>query len=325
MIHVISSTNNTGISMSAQGYLRPLRIANIDHEFVSYATFLKNYSDFKTKKCLIIPVPSAWRFTPAMNMPFINTFVCESNVIPIGDASKLICMQEIWAPSHFCQQVLKNNNFDSKWVPYSMEMPLRECTKNQKIFTFLCSFDGKFTIHRKGITHAINAFKKVFADIKDVAMVIKTFDLTERSQRILTECIDGDVRITIKNGFVETVDEIYDDVDCYVSLHAAEGFGRHIAEAMLRKIPTICTNYGGNTDFCNENTAMLVGGEFVSHKYDTQYNWNGLWLHPNLIEAQLHMRKLYESGYTKDLDSAKQQVEIMYSDDAVAKILKGIL
>lgn len=325
MIYVVSSTNNTGISMSAQGYLRPLRLANVEHEFVSYKTFLDNYNDFKNKKCLLIPVPSAWRFTPTTNLPFINAFVCESNVIPIGDASKLRCIQEIWTPSRFCQQVLKNNHFDSKWVPYSMEMPLRECTKNQKMFTFLCSFDGKFTIHRKGIVHAINAFKKAFVDIKDVAMVIKTFDLTERSQRILTERIGDDTRITIKNGFVETVDEIYDDVDCYVSLHATEGFGRHIAEAMLRKIPIICTNYGGNTDFCTEDTALLVGGEFISHKYDPQYNWNGLWLQPNLIKAQLHMRRLYEGWVSKDIDKAKHHIEAWYSDETVAKILKGIL
>lgn len=325
MIYVVSSTNNTGISMSAQGYLRPLRLANIDHEFVPYKTFLDNYNHFKTQKCLLIPVPSAWRFTPENNAPFINAFVCESNVIPATDASKLRCIQDIWTPSRFCQDVLKNNHFNSKWVPYSMEMPLRECTKNQKVFTFLCSFDGKFTIHRKGIVYAIQAFQKAFANIKDVAMVIKTFDLTEKNHRILAERIGNDDRITIINWFVKTVDEIYDDVDCYVSLHAAEGYGRHIAEAMLRKVPVICTNYGGNTDFCTEDTALLVNGEFVSHQYDPQYNWNGLWIQPNVLSAQLHMRRLFEGWVTRDLDKAKQHIETWYSDETVAKILKSIL
>jgi hypothetical protein len=37
------------------------------------------------------------------------------------------------------------------------------------------------------------------------------------------------------------------------------------------------------------------------------------------------MRKLYESRHTKDLDNAKQQVEMMYGDKTIAKILKGIL
>jgi glycosyltransferase involved in cell wall biosynthesis len=303
-----------------------MRIAGIDHAFVDYRDFLKNAADYQDKKCLIIPVPSAWRFTLKEKVPFINAFVCESNVIPESDAKKLRCIEQIWTPSRFCQKVLHNNHFKSKYVPYSMEMPLRECTKNQKVFTFLCSFDGKFTIHRKGIIHAINVFKRAFEDIKDVAMVIKTFDLTERSKNILTECIGvNDSRITIKDGFVETVDEIYDDIDCYVSLHATEGYGRHLAEAMLRKIPVICTNYGGNTDFCTEETALLVDGEFVSHKYDAQYNWNGLWLHPNLLKAQLHMRRLYEGWVAKDIEKAKQCIETWYSDEAVAKILKGIL
>jgi len=325
MIYVVSSTNKTGISMSAQGYLRPLRTAGIDHAFVEYRDFLKNAAVYQDKKCLIIPVPSAWRFTLKEKVPFINAFVCESNVIPKSDAKKLRCIEQIWTPSRFCQKVLHNNHFVSKYVPYSMEMPLRECTKNQKVFTFLCSFDGKFTVHRKGIIHAINAFKRAFDDVDDVALVIKTFDLKPSTQKLLNDYIDNDKRITIKTNFVDTIDEIYDDVNCYVSLHASEGFGRHIAEAMLRKIPIICTNYGGNTDFCTPETAMLVNGEFVSHKHDTQYNWNGVWIYPNIISAQLLMNRLYQGKIQTNVVKAYEHIKSMYSDEAVAKILKGIL
>lgn len=325
MIYVVSSTNNTGISMSAQGYLRPLRITGIDHAFVKYSDFLKNAAYYQDKKCLLIPVPSAWRFTLKDKVPFINAFVCESNVVPESDAKKLRCIEQIWTPSRFCQKVLANNHFKSEYAPYSMEMPLRECTKNQKVFTFLCSFDGKFTIHRKGIIHAINAFKRAFEDVKDVALVIKTFDLKPASEKLLNDYINHDKRITIKTNFVETIDEIYDNVNCYVSLHASEGFGRHLAEAMLRKIPIICTNYGGNTDFCTPETAMLVNGEFVSHKHDAQYNWNGVWIHPNIISAQLLMNRLYENRIQINVEKAYEQVKSMYSDEAVADIIKKIL
>ncbi len=311
--------------MSAQGYLRPMHIAGIDYTFVDYRDFLKDAAFYQDKKCLIVPVPSAWRVTLKERVPFINAFVCESNVIPESDAKKLRCIEQIWTPSRFCQKVLSNNHFESEYVPYSMEMPLRECTKNQKVYTFLCSFDGKFTIHRKGIIHAINAFKRAFDDVDDVALIIKTFDLKPASEKLLNECINNDKRITIKTNFVETVDEIYDDVNCYVSLHASEGFGRHLAEAMLRKIPIICTNYGGNTDFCTPETAMLVNGEFVSHKHDAQYHWNGLWIHPNIIRAQLHMRRLYEGCMHTDVDKAYELVKSLYSDEAVANIIKKIL
>lgn len=311
--------------MSAQGYLRPLRVAGIEHTFVKYGEFLKNATFYQDKKCLIIPVPSAWRFDLKEKVPFINAFVCESNVIPESDAKKLRCIEQIWTPSRFCQKVLANNHFKSEYVPYSMEMPLRECTQKQKVFTFLCSFDGKFTVHRKGIIHAINAFKRAFDDVDDVALVIKTFELKQSNEKLLNEYINGDKRIIIKTNFVDTVDEIYDDVNCYVSLHASEGFGRHIAEAMLRKIPTICTNYGGNTDFCTTETALLVNGEFVNHKHDAQYNWNGLWIHPNILSAQLLMNRLYESKMRPDVEKAYQQVKSMYSDEAVANIIKKIL
>jgi glycosyltransferase involved in cell wall biosynthesis len=264
-----------------------------------------------------VPVPSAWSFKVPENSKFISAFVCESNTIPVNDREKLKNVSQIWSPSIFCQKVLKNNGFESKLIPYSMEMPQREAKRNQNSFTFLCSFDGKFTIHRKGILFAIEAFKKAFTDIDDVNMLIKTFDLNQDSKDTLLKHIENDSRISISDKFVKTVDEIYDNIDCYVSLHTSEGFGRHLAEAMLRKIPVIATNYGGSTDFCNKLTAAVVGGEFIKHNYDPQYYWDGVWLKPDIDEAVLAMKQVYQ-GNNINVDVGEQIVQGLYNDNAVS-------
>lgn len=324
MIYVIGSTNRTGISISSKGYTRPLQLAGIDHEFVPYSQFLCNIHDFRGKRCLIVPIPSAWNFTLSEKTTFTSVFVCESNTIPLKDCEKLQYMEEIWTPSTFCSKILKHHNIDGKLIPYSIEAPKRERIVTQKFFTFMCSFDGKFTHYRKGILKAINAFKAAFPFNPNIRLVIKTFDLKLSTYKELQQAMMGDNRISINSTFVEQTDEIYDNIDCYVSLHAAEGFGMHIAEAMYREVPVIVTNYGGNTDFCNIYSSFLVNGDFISHSYDAQYNWNGVWVKPDIAQAAAIMKFVVEN-YNIALEKArfgKTLVNNLYSDRSISNLLK---
>ena len=312
--------------MSRNGYLRPLALAGVEHTFVPYADFLKNTQFYSQQQCLIVPVPSAWRFDLPGRMNFISAFVCESNTIPFSDAEKLRKMKSIWVPSFFCKKVLSNNGFESSVIPYSMEMPKRMRSVDQSRFTFMCSFDGKFTIHRKGVYQAIEAFRSAFTT-EDVCLKIKTFEMSDVKMKQLKQIIGNDKRISIVNKYVDTTDDIYDDIDCYVSLHASEGFGRHLAEALMRQVPVICTNYGGNTDFCFNESSFLVGGSFVNHNLDPQYSWNGVWIEPDINLAAIQMQRVY-NDYGEALSRAtvgQRLVCRMYSDETIATTIKTVL
>lgn len=324
MIYVIGSTNRTGISISSRGYTRPLQLAGIDHEFVPYGKFIRNIHDFRGYRCLIVPIPSAWNFTLEEKTTFTSVFVCESNTIPQKDRDKLQHMEEIWTPSSFCSKILAHHNIDSKLVPYSIESPTRPRIITQKYFTFMCSFDGKFTHYRKGIIKAIEAFRAAFPFNPNIRLVIKTFDLKISTYKELQQAIMNDVRISINSNFVDTTDEIYDNIDCYVSLHATEGFGMHIAEALYREVPVITTNYGGNTDFCNIYSSFLVNGEFINHSYDPQYKWSGVWINPDIAQASTTMRFVVENYNiaTEKARFGKTLITNLYSDQSIANLLR---
>lgn len=321
MIYIVGSTNRTGISMSTQGYLKPFELAGIKHQFVPYSDFLKELTWYKRQRCIIVPIPSAWKFELTAPVNFTNIFVCESNTLPKRDRALLKCMQDIWTPTTFCQKILHYYDIDSKVLPYSIEAPSRPCKKEHTRFTFMCSFDGKFTIIRKGVLNAIESFKQAFQNKNDVCLIIKTFDLNASSKKTILAAIDNDSRIVLKNEFVVDRDALFDNIDCYVSLHTSEGFGMHIAEALYREVPVIATNYGGNTDFCTPQTSYLVGGSFEDHSYDAQYNWSGVWLKPYLSEAVEQMQSVYKNYHTA-LHKAKAGsccVHDKYNEEIIAK------
>ena len=62
-----------------------------------------------------------------------------------------------------------------------------------------------------------------------------------------------------------------------ISLHRSEGFGLTLAEAMLRGLPVIATNWSGNVDFLTGDTGIPVPYRLVPAQ-DPQ----GTYQHPDL-------------------------------------------
>ena len=52
-------------------------------------------------------------------------------------------------------------------------------------------------------------------------------------------------------------------MDVYVSLHRSEGFGLVMAESMYVGTPVIATDWSGNTEFMNSDTACMVGYDMI--------------------------------------------------------------
>ncbi len=83
--------------------------------------------------------------------------------------------------------------------------------------------------------------------------------------------------------------------DVYVSLHRGEGLGLGILEAMDVGVPVVATNYGGNTDFCKDETAFLVGYKMVRPETDEEmFRTFRQWPEPDIDEAADCLRHLFD-------------------------------
>ena len=165
-------------------------------------------------------------------------------------------------------------------------------------FLFLMMYDVQSITERKNPEGVIVAFKKAFRpDEKDVGLVIKLNSASEADlARIRAEMIGYENVYLINRNMSKTeVNSLVADVDVFVSLHRAEGFGLVLAEAMLNHVPVVATNWSANTEFMNEENACMVDYRLVTlEKEIPPYHKGCRWAEPDLQKAVDYIIRLKE-------------------------------
>ena len=78
-------------------------------------------------------------------------------------------------------------------------------------------------------------------------------------------------------------------------MHRSEGFGRIIAECINLGLEIISTNWGGNTDFCNNEFTHLVPYKKIDVIPGTYPFWEDQkWAEPNLDKAAEYIYDIYK-------------------------------
>ncbi|MEK6406216.1 MAG: glycosyltransferase [Acidobacteriota bacterium] len=173
--------------------------------------------------------------------------------------------------------------------------PLELATK--KTFRFLHVSSG---FPRKGCDVLLRAYINEFSQDDDVCLIIKTFPNIHNTvneqiaemrsrKRACPEIIHIDRDLDPRQ-----MSSLYRSSSCLVHPARAEGFGLPVAEAMLARLPVIVTNYSGLTEFCNEETALLV--DYKLAESGSHFNVERAeWAEPDTAHLRAHMRNIYEN------------------------------
>lgn len=224
---------------------------------------------------------------------------------------------EIWAPSQFIADALRN----AAQVPV-IHMPLaceiegrallsrRFFSIPESAYTFFFAFDFLSYIERKNPYAVLDAFQRV-VDARphaDVNLVIKVNNGRARPDAWASfeKHFDsyGD-QVTIINETLSDLEmkALLWNIDCFVSLHRSEGFGRGMTEAMVLGKPVIATAYSGNLDFCRPDTAYLIPYKQVDVRPGEYPHWQRQqWADADVEAASKAMLQLVdapESGRAK--------------------------
>jgi hypothetical protein len=223
--------------------------------------------------------------------------VLESTHLPLRAKETAAKIDQVWVPTQFCLDVCLKAGLSAdkvKLVPYYMRSPKRPRIPpaSDAPFTFLTSWDGKSSMNRKFILGAIEAFKKAFPRAKSVCLKLKTRELSEENTELVRLAIGNDERIVFEDRFTESPDDLYDHVHAIFHPHRAEGYGRHMIEAQMRRLPVICTGYSGNMDWMHSGkNALLISYLMVeTAQKEFQYPQGGFWALPNIDHAAQQLR-----------------------------------
>jgi glycosyltransferase involved in cell wall biosynthesis len=228
-------------------------------------------------------------------------------------------VHEIWVPSQFTADAVKQiaGAKPVRVVPYpvAVDFPVSASHKSRptqqpqrqeptRPFEVLTLFNMASSFARKNPLASVQAFKRAFGTSRSAHLTLKVSNgsVFPNGLAQLSAAIEG-LNATI-------VTDIMDQkTDILMSLHRSEGFGLSIAEAMLLGIPTIATNWSGNTDFLNVQTGCpisyrLIAAEDPQHTYD----YPALkWADPDTDEAAETLTRLFNDPSRRlDLGLAAQ-------------------
>ena len=91
------------------------------------------------------------------------------------------------------------------------------------------------------------------------------------------------------------IDALYADSDVVISLHRSEGFGLILAEAMMRGLPVIATDWSGNVDFVTAETGIPIPYRLIpaSDPQSATYDQPGtVWADADVEAAADALRRL---------------------------------
>ncbi|HEY9133961.1 MAG TPA: glycosyltransferase [Dyella sp.] len=154
---------------------------------------------------------------------------------------------------------------------------------------------------RKGADVLLKAYGDAFSAADDVSLIIKTFANPHNEiQAWLAEARGGrrdfpDVKIIEEDLPEETLKALYEQCHALVAPSRAEGFGLPLAEAMMSGLAVITTAWGGQLDFCNEDTAWLVDYRFEEAR--THFGlFHSVWAEPDRHELASTMREVHDAS-----------------------------
>lgn len=245
-------------------------------------------------------------------------------------------LDEIWTPSEFISESIRKKTDKPVYtIPYYVTAETDTEEYNRRYFglpddkfLYLMMYDVQSITERKNPEGVIQAFKQAFQpEQKEVGLVIKLNSASDVDLARIRADVGNysNVYLINRNMSKIEVNSLVADVDVFVSLHRAEGFGLVLAEAMLNHVPTIATNWSANTEFMNEETACMVDYKLATlEKEIPPYHKGCRWAEPDLKQAAYYMNRLKEdTDYYQKISN--KAYHYMKNELAVSRIQQIII
>ena len=245
---------------------------------------------------------------------------------------------EIWTPSEFASNsIRKVTDKPVHTIPYYVLATADEQFNRayfklpEDKFLYLIMYDTNSTMARKNPVGGINAYKKAFPqENENVGLVVKVNNATENDLQVIREQIGNYQNVYFITQTLDKVqvNSLIADVDVFVSLHRAEGFGLVMAEAMLLGTVCVATDWSSNTEFMNEECACMVPYRKMEIRETSgNYKKGYVWAEPDIDVASAYIKRLYEEPvyYRQLVKHARKSIGEILGKERIVKMVEGRL
>lgn len=263
----------------------------------------------------------------------IGYWFWELSFFPTRFADGFRYVDEVWAPTRFCQRAYQTlAPVPVRLVPPAVRPPclgsLRRTDLDlpEEAFLFLFLFDALSVPERKNPMGLLDAFERVLAGTDTpvhLALKVGHGDQDPDLLRTLEQrCRDLPVTLIRRSLSREDLSSLIHFSNAYVSLHRSEGLGLPIMEAMYLGRPVVTTGYGGCTDFVDETTAWPVDYRLVRLERDHgPYPSGAVWANPDTDHAAASMLDVLQQPeeVSRRCAAARRKIQETYAPAVVGR------
>ena len=274
----------------------------------------------------------------------IGRTMFETDRLPDGWAQRLTQMDEIWVPTNFHRLVFEKAGVppsllqiipeavDTRLFDAAQYAPL-EAMSAESRFKFLSVFKWE---PRKGWDVLLRAFLKEFpARSREAVLYIRTdpyhsdSNFREQMERFAREELNLDkasdldhIVILDKELPLAELPRLYKGADAFVLPSRGEGWGRPHIESMAMGVPTIATNWSGNTEFMLPDNSFLIPIDGLEVVKEGAFQGH-LWASPSVEGLRAIMRTVVADPASARAIGARGALHVRtkYNPQAVAQVL----
>jgi len=230
----------------------------------------------------------------------VASWAWETSDLPPQFHEEIAHVDELWVISQFIADNFRRHTDIPVYVLPTTVTPQqssRSANGDNETPYFFFAFDYFSSIERKNPFALVDAFTRAFADGEGPRLVIKTVNaqFRPRERDRLHAAIAGRSDIELIERYLpeSEVTDLIAGCAAYVSLHAAEGLGLTLLEAMFLGRPAVATAYSGNLDFMRDDTSYLVPFALVPIPSGTEhYDHAGTWAAADVDAAAAILREI---------------------------------